>query len=408
MNQTEFAVSRFENRNGAISWRVTGWLHGLRIRRNYKTREEAAAEKSVLEIKALQAAAGLRAVATVLTDDQVREAEAVFRRLSGKPHPLSFYVDFALSSYREPEHQKPLSAAISEYVSTKTHEFEQKHISLPQIARIRWDLRRLQDHFRGKAVAELTVASLVTFLELGKPSLKTYNNRRGIVSTFLKFCYLRGWIAENPVQRIPQHRIRQHRGLAHTFTAGQARQFMDFIEGLEGGRFVPYYALCLFAGIRPGVPGGEITKLRPEAVDLDAGVINVSAEASKVREPRKVEIQPNLAAWLQAYPLKRFPIVVGNFQKRRAKFAGRFNLTHDVLRHTFISMFVAKFRSVGEAALQAGNSEGIIRRHYLDLKSKEEAEDFWGILPQRAVPAGVVTPFAPGAEAGQTPAEPAA
>ena len=69
MNQIEFAVSRFENRNGAISWRVTGWLHGLRIRRNYKTREEAAAEKSVLEIKALQAAAGLRAVATVLTDD---------------------------------------------------------------------------------------------------------------------------------------------------------------------------------------------------------------------------------------------------------------------------------------------------------------------------------------------------
>ena len=116
MNQTEFAVSRFENRNGAISWRVTGWLHGLRIRRNYKTREEAAAERSVLEIKALQAAAGLRAVATVLTDDQVREAETVFRRLSGKPHPLSFYMDFALSSYREPECQKPLSAAISEYV----------------------------------------------------------------------------------------------------------------------------------------------------------------------------------------------------------------------------------------------------------------------------------------------------
>ena len=31
----------------------------------------------------------------------------------------------------------------------------------------------------------------------------------------------------------------------------------------------------------------------------------------------------------------------------------KFALTHDVLRHTFISMFVAKFRSMGEAALQA-------------------------------------------------------
>ena len=45
-------------------------------------------------------------------------------------------------------------------------------------------------------------------------------------------------------------------------------------------------------------------------------------------------------------------------------------------------MFVAKFRSIGEAALQAGNSESIIRKHYLDLKSPAEAEQFFGILPQ--------------------------
>jgi hypothetical protein len=42
-------------------------------------------------------------------------------------------------------------------------------------------------------------------------------------------------------------------------------------------------------------------------------------------------------------------------------------------------MFVAKFRSIGEAAIQAGNSESIIRKHYLDLKSPAEAEQFFGI-----------------------------
>jgi hypothetical protein len=65
----------------------------------------------------------------------------------------------------------------------------------------------------------------------------------------------------------------------------------------------------------------------------------------------------------------------------RRKVFDAFALTHDVLRHTFISMFVAKFRSMGEAALQAGNSETIIRKHYLDLKSPAEAELFFGILP---------------------------
>ncbi len=46
-------------------------------------------------------------------------------------------------------------------------------------------------------------------------------------------------------------------------------------------------------------------------------------------------------------------------------------------------MHVAKFRSIGEAALQAGNSESIIRKHYLDLKSTAEAEQFFSILPKR-------------------------
>jgi len=96
MNQTEFAVSRFENRNGVTSWRVAGWLHGVRIRKNFPTREEAAAEKQALEIKAAQTANGMRTVATTLTEDQVREAETLFRRVATLPRPLSFYVDFAL------------------------------------------------------------------------------------------------------------------------------------------------------------------------------------------------------------------------------------------------------------------------------------------------------------------------
>jgi integrase len=168
---------------------------------------------------------------------------------------------------------------------------------------------------------------------------------------------------------------------------------MDHFESFEGGRWVPYFALCLFAGIRPGVPHGEITKLKADAVNLEGGVINVSAEVSKVREPRRVTIQPNLAAWLRAYPLDKFPIVVGNFQKRRKKFAKEFGLTHDVLRHTFISMFVAKFRSIGEASIQAGNSESIIRKHYLDLKTTTEADAFFGILPKytAALPKPIAT-----------------
>jgi integrase len=361
---------------------VDGYFNGVRIRKNFKTREEAAAEQTMLELKALNAANGLHTIATVLTAEQVREAEAVFHRLAGNAQPLSFYVDFAVANYRQPENQKLLADAATEYVAAKEHELEQDHISPPQMERIRMDLKRLNAHFPRVSVAVITVAKLVEFLETGRPGMKTHNNRRGIVSTFFKFCFQRGWIAENPIPKVPHYRIRRRRGMAQTFTIVQAQALMDHFEAFEGGRWVPYFALCLFAGIRPGVPHGEITKLKADAVNLEAGMIFVSAEVSKVREPRRVTIQPNLAAWLRAYPLDKFPLVVGNFQKHRLKFAKEFGLTHDVLRHTFISMFVAKFRSIGEASIQAGNSESIIRKHYLDLKTTAEADAFFGILPK--------------------------
>ena len=395
---TSFVISEFTNPSGEIVCRVTGWLDGQRVRRNFANRAEAEAERQVLEVQRFQSETGIRTAATRLEDTQLKEAEAVFARLKGQPRSLSFYVDFGLTNYREPEKQKPLADAVADYVTAKEHEFAQDQISIPQMSRIRWDLKRLVAYCPGKTAAELTVSGLVAFLEVGRPGMKTYNNRRGILSTFIKFAFQRGWIAENPIPKVPHYRIRRKRGVALTFTAAQARTLMEHIETCDGGRWVPYFALCLFAGIRPGVPHGEITKLKPEAVNLEEGMIHISAEVSKVREPRKVTISPNLAAWLRAYPLKKFPIITGNFKKRRMKFVKQFGLTHDVLRHTFISMFVAKFRSIGEAAIQAGNSESIIRKHYLDLKSSAEAEEFFGILPKGAE--GIAT----GAVAFPTPA----
>lgn len=384
MDHTQFNVSRFENKTGSVSWRVTGYLHGIRVRKNFPTREEAAAEKAALEIKAIQAASGQRAAVTSLNDAQLREAESLFHRVAGKPRTLAFYVDYALANYREPEHQKKVSDAVTDYVAAKKREFEEDQLSKPQFRRIDWELKRFEKHFKGRTMAEITPANLTAFLELSHSTLKTFNNRRGVLSTFFKFAFHRGWTIENTILRVPHHRIRTRRGSAITFTAQQARELMAFAETHEGGRWVPYFAICLFAGVCPGVPDGEITKLRPEHVSLDTSIIHIPSTVSKIREPRRITIQPNLAAWLRAYPLDKYPLIVGNFKKRRERFKDRFNLTHDVLRHTFISMFVAKYRSIGEAAIQAGNSESIIRKHYLDLKTVEEADAFFAILPKKS------------------------
>ena len=80
MKHTKFVVSSFENRNGNTSWRVDGYFNGLRIRRNFKTREEAAAEQGTLELKRLNATNGLHTIATVIRPSWMRRVSCPRKR----------------------------------------------------------------------------------------------------------------------------------------------------------------------------------------------------------------------------------------------------------------------------------------------------------------------------------------
>ena len=386
---SQFIISEFTNPSGEIVFRVTGWLDGTRIRKNFPTRAEASAERQALEIQRVQAETGIRTTATRLTDAQLHEAEASFRRLIDAPKSLSFYLDYALANYRAPEREISVGDAAASYLASKRQEHARGLLSACQLKDIRLQLETLKKHFPNKTLSQLSRESLAIHCQRGNASPKTFNNRRGVLFTFFKFSFFKDWLAANPLEKVPHLRIAHRRGSAKTLSAEQVEKLMRHVEQLDGGAFVPFFALALFAGIRPCLRAGEILKLRPEHVRLDTGVILIEPEVSKVRMKRNVAIQPNLAAWLTAYPLKKFPIIPANLQHERARIAKLFDLSHDIMRHTFISMHVGKFRSMGEAALQAGNSESIIRKHYLDLKTKEESEQFFAITPKHAKAAPV-------------------
>lgn len=156
----------------------------MRIRKNFLTKEEAAAEKATLEIRAVQVSAGFRPAMTLLTDAQLRDAEASWHRLQGRPQPLSFYVDFALANYRPPELQKPLAEAVKLYLAERTKVFEHDMLSMRELRSIRNELEALQTHFPKATVCQFTAPILRAYLERGDSVLKTYNNRRGVRSPF--------------------------------------------------------------------------------------------------------------------------------------------------------------------------------------------------------------------------------
>jgi hypothetical protein len=166
--------------------------------RNFRTREETAAEKAVLELRDLQATSVLRPAMSWLTEEQLREAESAFRRLPAEALALTRNLDYALIHYRAQLQEVPLDQAIGEYIGKKKLEFE-----------------------------------------------------RGILSTFFKYAQRAEWIPTNLIEKTPHHRIRHRRGSATTLSAETSAQLMAYVEQFHGGIFVPYFALYLFAGIRP-------------------------------------------------------------------------------------------------------------------------------------------------------------
>jgi hypothetical protein len=157
---------------------------------------------------------------------------------------------------------------------------------------------------------------------------------------------------------------------------------MNCVAEYKDGILAKYFALALFAGLRTG-NDGELQKLarhadRSKLIDLNNGVIHVRPEISKTHDYRQVMIRENLRAWLTGFPGE---IIPKNFDREVKGVREKFKLAPDVLRHTFFSMHVAAFKSVGEAALEGGNTEAVIKKHYLNLSGYKEGAEFWQIVP---------------------------
>lgn len=366
---------------------VLGYEDGERVRRQFPTLDEAKGEKNRLEVVAANVGSEMRARSTRLTSQQLAEAEAAFARLGTRP--LNLAVQWFLDTYRPPMEEMTLDKARDRFLTDR-----EPHVGVFAYRDYKNTLKWFIEAHAGKCVHEIKTVDVQAYLDRQGVGSKRFNNLRGDLNAFFAYCGhpLRSWTRENPVKPIQKFKV--SRGVPEIITAQRAAELMAFLETFDGGPqrnqvpgfLCPYFALALFAGLRPSLEGGEIKRLAgdpklAERINLDLGVIKITPEISKVRCVRDVTIQPNLAAWLRKYPIDRYPIIPGNV-RRMVKFVRRrLKLSQDVLRHTFISMHVAKFKSLGSAALEAGNGEAMVRRHYLAMASPADAEKFWSVVP---------------------------
>jgi len=400
----------WKDRHGSqyLTHLVQGWKEdGKWKRREFKDRKRAEAFVAKKTIEMKNAGRPHDLVMSTLNQEQQDEAESAIRLLKGV-YSLTEAVEYFLKNHRSPDFTISLSNAVSIYLEDKEHE-----IRPPTLRSIRQTLNRLKLETGDPNVNEIGGAAIRHYLKglrkkdgITKASRRSWNIHRSNLDGFFKWA-MDPTLSENhpftftnPVNHtkaFTKKQVEEEQSDEIITTAIEdTKKLFSVLMRWRGGSFVPAFALLYFAGIRPA----ELVRLAPmseKMINLRTGIITIPASVSKTKEKRKTRISKNLAAWLKAFP---GPIMPPNFKRRCDLIRKHFALTQDEPRHSFISYHVALNRSIGDVALQAGNSESIVKKHYLDLFAVEEGEAFFAIVPdletRRAVVAKEITHSAPG------------
>jgi integrase len=171
---------------------------------------------------------------------------------------------------------------------------------------------------------------------------------------------------------------------------------------LHADKMVPYFAVCLFAGLRPS----EATRLDWSRIRFEDERIEILKATTKTRRRRWAKIEPNGLEWLRPFA-RPSGLIVGGIAdvtwKRRfnririeaglrpdpdaedAETAPKASVLwgQDVMRHSFASYWLAVNKNAPELAEIMGNTVPIIRKHYENTVLESVAKGFWEIVPAK-------------------------
>ncbi|MDA7540838.1 hypothetical protein N8649_01835, partial [bacterium] len=323
-----------------------------------------------------------------LTQEQQDEAESAINRLKGI-YSLNEVVDYYLQNHRSPDFTILLKDAVARYL----YDIE-GILSASQFRSIRQILNRFMLQNGNPYLTEIGSIQIKSYLKslrardgVNPATRASWNLHRSNLNGFFKWASEsehsddHPFIFTNPVAQTRFFKKRQvdaeRSGEIITSSLSETIHRLTILMRWRNGELIPYIALMYFAGIRPL----EVERLAPVAdkqINRKTKTIKITAKISKTNQARNIKIKDNLAAWLDAFP---FPIKPPNLKRKRDKVWKHFSITHDELRHSFISYHVADGRSKGDTALQAGNSESVINKHYFNLFTEEEGADFFSIFP---------------------------
>jgi len=284
----------------------------------------------------------------------------------------------------------PTQEVVEEFIAILEAELEIKPKRLRDVQTMRSHLRQFAK-FAQKPIQEVTLDNALTWLRRSTVTDRSHNNKRTSLVRLGNFCKQKSYLPND--RPTPFDLIRRKRNVSEhevfALPPQSLRTLLDAAMAAENHEAALYYAFGFFTGMRTS----ELQRFLWEHVDLDRNLIVLPAWVTKNNRKRKIPIQPVLAAWLKILPTQKRGKVLASEKvtDRSIDFARPLMpikpSTHkkesegdwweNCMRDSYASYRAMIIYSVGQVALEIGNSEPMVRRSYFDVTADEHDAKLW-------------------------------
>jgi len=359
---------------------------GTRIRQNFHEKADAIKKMADLELEVEGKPEARRAMRTLLSAEQLSDAESASRQVNGqglsklvahylnlearakqKGADLDQAFAFFETRYRVETTEITILNAKTEYLSTR-HD-------ISEATRSNYDtgLTLLLKKDPNKLVHAFTVNDL-------EASLDKYSNTQSkrsfriIYSTFFNWCVRHHYCLENPCKRLDK--LPKDMTQIAMLSLDEVKRLLYASMVYQDGATAASVAIGIFAGLRPS----EIADLKIS--DIGDNVIRVSGGKLRRKLKRTTPIPPVLAAWLKKYPFTGLPKGWDYKMKALKKATKAKKWVQDIIRHTSISFQSERDKNEGLTAYNCGTSIQMMNLHYRNtIDDAKVLKEYWALTP---------------------------
>lgn len=289
------------------------------------------------------------------------------------------YIAWLISEKHRNE-SRLLKDCLADYLLARQADVDRKELAKTSMYEIKARLTTVDGALGQMPIMSVTKEKVWTYLDSLPYAARTRINYRLRMSHFFNFCKGKGWIDRNPCEDIE---MKAKRGDVSILSIDEVKKVLKAaVASPHASSLVPFAAVSLFAGLRPG----EAEQLDWKNVHFNTESIEVLHHTSKTRDTRYVKMDPTLILWLNSHKKKSGRIIEPNHRKNweeaRAAAGDFMKGNVDVLRHTFASYWLALHKNRTELAELMGNSVDVIKKHYRKPILEMVAKEFWAITPK--------------------------